>query len=130
MADQVENQENTPTVEESTVNTVVATKKDLDFRVGDKVVVNYKIVEGTKSRVQPYEGIVIGIKGGGVSKTFTVRRIGAASIGVERIFPVASPSVESVSVKTRGSVRRAKLYFLRDRKGKAASKVKERVTPS
>ncbi len=101
-------------------------KAERPFRVGDKVVVNYKIVEGTKSRVQPYEGIVIGIKGGGVSKTFTVRRMAAANIGVERIFPMYSPNIESVSVKTKGAVRRAKLYYLRDRTGKAASKIKER----
>lgn len=125
MADEAKTPENS-TVEEQTPAEVPATKATMDFRVGDKVIVNYKIVEGTKSRVQPYEGIVIGIKGGGISKTFTVRRIGAASVGVERIFPVSSPNIDSVSVKARGSVRRAKLYYLRDRKGKAATKVKEK----
>ena len=100
-------------------------KAKINFGVGDKVIVNYKIVEGTKSRVQPYEGIVIGIKGSGVSRTFTVRRMGAANVGVERIFPLKSPNIDSVSVKAKGSVRRAKLYYLRGRTGKAASKIKE-----
>jgi large subunit ribosomal protein L19 len=112
---------------ETTEEAVIDTPK-LKFRVGDKVVVNYKIVEGTKARVQPYEGIVIGIKGGGVSKTFTVRRMAAANIGVERIFPMSSPNIESVSIKASGKVRRAKLYYLRERTGKAASKIKERTS--
>lgn len=96
-----------------------------EFHVGDKVVVNYRITEGEKSRLQPFEGIVIGRKGEGVSKTFTVRRVAAANVGVERIFPLHSPNIESVDVKAHGKVRRAKLYYLRDRVGRAASKIKE-----
>lgn len=117
----VEPQENEASTQENQEESL----KDWGFNVGDRVVVNYKIVEGDKSRVQPYEGVVIGIKGGGISKTFTVRRIGAANIGVERIFPMQSPNIDSVTIKTRGKVRRSKLYYLRDRVGKAASKVKE-----
>lgn len=105
------------------VVTVASTK----FGVGDKVVVNYKIKEGDKFRNQAYEGIVITKKGSGMSKTFTVRRIGAASVGVERIFPLNSPNIDSIVVKARGSVRRSKLYYLRDRIGKAATKIKALV---
>lgn len=97
-----------------------------DFNVGDKIVVNYRITEGKKTRIQPFEGLVIARKGSGVSKTFTVRRIGAANIGVERIFPLYSPNIDSIVIKSRGKVRRAKLYYLRDRVGKAALKVKEK----
>jgi len=96
------------------------------FNVGDKVVVNYKIKEGEKSRIQPYEGLVIAKKGSGLSKTFTVRRIANGGFGVERIFPEFSPNIESVVVKTAGKVRRAKLYYMRDRIGKLAMKVKEK----
>ena len=98
----------------------------LDYYVGDTVVVNYRIKEGDKSRVQPYTGIIIAINGSGVSKTFTVRRMAVGNIGVERIFPISSPNIESVLVKSRGKVRRSKLYYLRDRIGKSASKVKRK----
>jgi len=98
-----------------------------DFRVGDTVKVFYKIVEGGKTRIQPYEGIVISKKGPGVSKTFTVRRIGADNIAVERIFPLHSPNISKLEVLRRGKVRRAKLYFLRKKKGRAATRLKERV---
>lgn len=98
-------------------------KDRFDFCVGDTVVVDYQITEGKKSRVQPFEGIVIARKGMGISKTFTVRRIGVNNIGVERIFPLFSPNIKNVRVKSRGKVRRAKLYYLRDRVGKAAVKV-------
>lgn len=94
--------------------------------VGDTVIVNYRIIEGEKSRLQPYEGIVISIRGAGVSKTFTVRRVTSGGIGVERIFQLFSPNIDSVTVKTRGKVRKAKLYYMRDRKGKAARRVKEK----
>lgn len=100
--------------------------KPKTFNVGDKVIVNYKIKEGEKSRIQPYEGLVIAKKGSGLSKTFTVRRIANGGLGVERIFPEFSPNIESVVVKTPGSVRRAKLYYMRDRIGKLAMKVKEK----
>lgn len=98
------------------------------FNVGDTVKVMYKIKEGDKERLQPFEGIVIGKKGEGASKTFTVRRIGAGSIGVERIFPTYSPNISEVQVVRAGQVRRAKLYYLRDKLGKAATKVKEKKT--
>lgn len=98
-----------------------------EFRVGDTVRVMYKITEGDKTRTQPYEGIVIGKKGSGISKTFTVRRVGADKIGVERIFPLYSPNIESVEVLKKGKVRRAKLYYLRDKKGRAATRIKERT---
>lgn len=98
-----------------------------DFRVGDTVKVNYKIIEGDKTRIQPYQGIVIAKKGAGISKTFTVRKISVNSIGVERIFPLLSPNINSLKVVKRGKVRRAKLYYLRERIGKQATRIKERV---
>ncbi|MBP7928290.1 50S ribosomal protein L19 [Patescibacteria group bacterium] len=96
-----------------------------DFRAGDTVKVHYKIIEGEKARIQPYEGIVISTQGKDMGKTFTVRRIGAYSVGVERIFPLFSPNIVKIEIKKKGNVRRAKLYYLRDKIGKAASKVKE-----
>ncbi|MDC0449078.1 50S ribosomal protein L19 [bacterium] len=96
------------------------------FRVGDMVKVFYRITEGDKTRIQPYEGIVISKKGPGVSKTFMVRRIGADGIGVERIFPLSSPNIEKVEVIKHGKVRRAKLYYLRDKVGREAMRIKER----
>ena len=96
------------------------------FNVGDRVVVNYRITEGEKSRIQAFEGIVIAMKGSGASRTFTVRRMGVGNIGVERIFPLNSPNIDSVSVKSSGETRRAKLYYLRDRIGKSATKLKDK----
>ena len=93
--------------------------------VGDTVKVHVKIVEGDKSRIQVFEGTVIAKKHGGISETFTVRRV-AHGCGIERVFPVHSPSVDKVEVVRRGKVRRAKLYYLRDRVGKAAT-VKENI---
>lgn len=99
-----------------------------DFRVGDTVRVTYKLMDGDKLvREQPFEGVVISKKGSDVSKTFTVRRIGAAGIGVERIFPLYSPNISSVDVLKKGKARRSKLYYLREKKGRAATKVKERI---
>ena len=95
------------------------------INVGDTVKVHVKIVEGDKSRIQAFEGTVIAKKHGGISETFTVRRV-AHGCGIERVFPVHSPSVDKVEVVRRGKVRRAKLYYLRDRVGKAA-KVKENI---
>jgi len=95
------------------------------FEIGDTVKVHNRIKEGTRERVQLYEGTVIGRHGEGVSETFTVRRI-SYGIGVEKTFPINSPHVEKVEVIRRGKVRRAKLYYLRDRVGKR-SKVKERM---
>lgn len=96
------------------------------FNVGDTIDVAFKIKEGDKTRIQHFTGIVIAKKGAGVSKTFTVRKIATGGIGVERIFPLHSPNITSIKIKKRGKVRRAKLYYLRKRKGKAAMKVKEK----
>ena len=95
-----------------------------EFRPGDTVRVHVKVVEAGRERVQPFEGIVIKIRGSGTGKTFTVRRIGAAGVGVERIFPVHSPVVEKIEVLRKGKVRKAKLYYLRNIRGKI--KIKER----
>jgi large subunit ribosomal protein L19 len=90
-----------------------------DFKVGDTVKVHVKIVEGEKERVQPFEGVVIRKKRGGIRSTFTVRKI-SYGIGVERIFPMHSPRIDRVDVISRGKVRRAKLFYLRSLRGKAA----------
>ncbi|MDX9917808.1 MAG: 50S ribosomal protein L19 [Gudongella sp.] len=94
------------------------------FAVGDTVQVHYKVVEGTRERIQVFEGTVIKIQGGSSRKTFTVRRL-SYGVGVERTFPVHSPRVEKIVVTRKGKVRRARLYYLRDRLGKSA-KVKEK----
>ncbi len=100
-------------------------KKDIpDFRVGDTVVVNVKVIEGDRERIQPFEGVVISRRGSGLRETIMVRKI-SFGIGVERIFPIHSPVVESIEVVRRGSVRRAKLYYLRSKKGKEA-RIKEK----
>ena len=101
-------------------------KKELpSFSIGDTVKVGVSIREGKTERVQMFEGTVIAIKGSGISKTFTVRRV-SYGVGVERVFPLHSANVDSVEVIRKGKVRRAKLYYLRDRVGKAA-KVKEDI---
>ncbi|MBC8590490.1 50S ribosomal protein L19 [Wansuia hejianensis] len=94
------------------------------FNVGDTVQVHYRVIEGSRERIQVYEGTVIKIQGGGSRKTFTVRRL-SYGVGVERTFPLHSPRIEKLVVIRKGKVRRSKLYYLRDRQGKAA-KVKER----
>ena len=94
------------------------------FRPGDTVRVNVRVVEGNRTRTQAFQGVVIGRSGAGIRETFRVRKI-SFGVGVERVFPVHSPSIESIDVVSRGIVRRAKLYYLRDRRGKAA-KIKER----
>ncbi len=94
------------------------------FKAGDTVRVAVEIKEGDKTRIQNFEGVCIAIKGEGVGKTFTVRKIGANNIGVERIFPIYSDSIKDIKVLRRGRVRRAKLYYLRERRGKAA-RIKE-----
>jgi large subunit ribosomal protein L19 len=99
--------------------------KDQKISTGDRVVVSLRIEEEGKSRSQNFEGIVIAIKGSGSNQTFTVRRIGAASIGVERILPVQSPYINRITIKSRGQTRRSKLYYLRDRVGRRALRVKE-----
>jgi len=96
------------------------TRTDIpQFKPGDTVRVNYKVVEGNRTRVQAYEGVVIKVKRNGFNSTFTVRKI-SFNEGVERIFPFNSPLIESVQVVSRGKVRRAKLYYLRELRGKAA----------
>ena len=99
-------------------------KQHPEFRAGDTVTVAYKIVEGNKQRVQLYRGVVIKINGEGEKKRFTVRKM-SGTIGVERIFPMESPNIESIEVNKHGKVRRAKLYYLRNLTGKAA-RIKER----
>jgi large subunit ribosomal protein L19 len=94
-------------------------KNVVPFKAGDTVKVHVKIVEGDKSRIQAFQGVVIGRQNGGIRESFTVRKI-SNGIGVERSFPLHSPSVETVEVVTRGHVRRAKLYYLRKLRGKAA----------
>lgn len=96
-----------------------------EFAIGDTVRVDVKIREGDRERIQAFEGTVIAKKGSGVAETFTVRRV-SYGVGVERVFPLHSPNVEAVKVIRKGKVRRSKLYYLRDRVGKAA-KVKEKL---
>jgi large subunit ribosomal protein L19 len=95
------------------------------FAPGDTVVVNVKVSEGERTRIQAYEGVCIARKGGGLQESFTVRKISYGE-GVERVFPIHSPMIESIKVLRRGKVRRAKLYYLRDRRGKSA-RIAERV---
>jgi large subunit ribosomal protein L19 len=103
--------------------------KDIpDFDAGDTVRVGYKVTEGSRSRVQAYEGVVIGRNGGrGIGASFTVRKISFGE-GVERVFPLHSPNIESITVVRRGKVRRAKLYYLRERRGKSA-RIAEKSAP-
>jgi len=95
------------------------------FHPGDTISVSVKVVEGDKERIQQFKGIVMGIRGRGISKTFRVRKI-SNGIGVERIFPMSSPKIAKVEILKEGSVRRAKLYYLRKLTGKAATKIKEK----
>src|SRR4051812_9506232 len=98
-----------------------------DFRAGDTLKVHVKVIEGTRSRVQVFQGVVIRRHGGGIGETFTVRKI-SFGVGVERTFPLHTPVVEKVELVTRGDVRRAKLYYLRELRGKAAKIKEKRVT--
>ena len=99
---------------------VIKAQRELpEFSPGDTVRVNVKVTEGTRSRVQAYEGVCIARKGGGLNESFTVRKISYGE-GVERVFPIYSPMIDSLEVVRRGKVRRAKLYYLRDLRGKAA----------
>ncbi len=95
-----------------------------EFRAGDTLKVNVKVIEGSRSRVQLFQGICIKVQGSGVGRTFTVRKV-SFGVGVERTFPLHTPIIESIEVVTRGDVRRAKLYYLRNLRGKAA-KIKEK----
>ncbi|MGD1036534.1 MAG: 50S ribosomal protein L19 [Roseiarcus sp.] len=102
-----------------------ADRKIPEFSPGDTIVVNVKVTEGERTRVQAYEGVCIARNGGGLQESFTVRKISYGE-GVERVFPVYSPMIDSIKVVRRGKVRRAKLYYLRDRRGKSA-RIAERV---
>ncbi|MGD0185636.1 MAG: 50S ribosomal protein L19 [Roseiarcus sp.] len=102
-----------------------ASRKIPEFSPGDTIVVNVKVSEGERTRVQAYEGVCIARSGGGLQESFTVRKISYGE-GVERVFPVYSPVIDSIKVVRRGKVRRAKLYYLRDRRGKSA-RIAERV---
>ena len=107
------------------VHDQLTVKKELPkFKAGDNITVNYKILEGNKERIQSFKGDVIKRQGEGGTATFTVRKI-SDSVGVERLFPVFSPNIESIKLHKVGKVRRAKLYFLRDRSGKSA-RIKEK----
>jgi len=131
-------------------NSITWTGKDgenetkTDIHVGDTVRVHYKLIERekvagktkrevkeeTRERIQIFEGIIIAIKGSGANAMFTVRKIGAAAIGIERIFPLISPWIKKIEVKKHGDVRRAKLYYLRGKLGKSATKIAEAVQPT
>ena len=106
-------------LEKEEADRLLALRKIPHFQAGDTLRVNVRIKEGERERVQAYEGVCIGRSGGGLQENFTVRKISFGE-GVERVFPLLSPMIESIEVKRRGVVRRAKLYYLRDRRGKAA----------
>ncbi len=106
-------------IENEQVAKLTAGKEIPDFQPGDTVVVNVKIVEGERTRVQAYEGVCIGRAGSGLNENFTVRKISYGE-GVERVFPLYSPMIDSIKLVRRGQVRRAKLYYLRGRRGKSA----------
>ncbi|WP_284179164.1 50S ribosomal protein L19 [Rhabdaerophilum sp. SD176] len=107
------------TLEKEEAERVLGEKKIPDFAPGDTVIVNVKVKEGERSRVQAYEGVCIARNGGGLNESFTVRKISYGE-GVERVFPLYSPNIDSIKLVRRGKVRRAKLYYLRDRRGKSA----------
>lgn len=100
-----------------------------DFQPGDTLIVNVKVKEGDRTRVQAYEGVCIARTGGGLNESFTVRKISYGE-GVERVFPIYSPNIDSIKVTRRGRVRRAKLYYLRDRRGKSARIAERMETPA
>jgi len=106
-------------IEHEQMEKLSAGKEIPDFQPGDTLVVNVKIIEGERSRVQAYEGVCIGRAGSGLNENFTVRKISYGE-GVERVFPLYSPMIDSIKVVRRGQVRRAKLYYLRGRRGKSA----------
>jgi large subunit ribosomal protein L19 len=113
-------------LEQEQVAKLTAGKEIPDFQPGDTLLVNVKVVEGEKSRIQAYEGVCIGRSGSGLNENFTVRKISYGE-GVERVFPLYSPMIDSIKVVRRGKVRRAKLYYLRGRRGKSA-RINERQT--
>ena len=113
-------------LEQEQVSKLIASKSIPDFAPGDTVKVNVKVIEGTRERLQAYEGVVIARRNAGLNSSFTVRKISYGE-GVERIFPLYSPNVAEIEVIRRGDVRRAKLYYLRDRRGKSA-RIAEQTT--
>ncbi|HEY4927443.1 MAG TPA: 50S ribosomal protein L19 [Roseiarcus sp.] len=113
------------TIEAEQAAKLGASAKIPEFQPGDTVIVNVKVKEGERTRVQAYEGVCIARTGGGLQESFTVRKISYGE-GVERVFPIYSPMIDSIKVVRRGKVRRAKLYYLRDRRGKSA-RIAERV---
>jgi large subunit ribosomal protein L19 len=104
--------------------TLIERKTNVDFGAGDTITVSYKIKEGSKERIQKFQGVVLQRRGSGLTETFTIRKI-SESIGVERIIPLASPFIENIEVNRRGRVRRARIFYLRERTGKAA-RIKQR----
>ena len=115
-------------IEQEEVARLTAGKTVPEFQPGDTVIVNVKVVEGERSRVQAYEGVCIARDGGGLQESFTVRKISYGE-GVERVFPLHSPMIDSIKVVRRGKVRRAKLYYLRDRRGKSARIAERKDAP-
>ena len=113
-------------IEKEQMAKLSAGKQIPDFQPGDTLIVNVKIVEGERTRVQAYEGVCIGRSGGGLNESFTVRKISYGE-GVERVFPVMSPMIDSITVVRRGKVRRAKLYYLRNLRGKSARIVEKKT---
>ena len=113
------------TIEAEQAAKLTALRAVPEFRAGDTLIVNVKVKEGDRARVQAYEGICIARNGGGLNESFTVRKISYGE-GVERVFPIHSPNIDSIKVIRRGKVRRAKLYYLRDRRGKSA-RIAERI---
>lgn len=103
----------------------IVTNEYPEFKTGDTVNVHYRVREGDKERIQQFEGIVISRRGSGANQTFIVRKISAGNIGVERIFPLFSPFIAKIELRKQGDIKRSKLYYLRDRQGKAA-RVKEK----
>ena len=112
--------------EQQQIEKLTAEKKIPDFSAGDTVRVNVRVIEGTRERIQAYEGVCIAKGGKGLNQTFTVRKISYGE-GVERVFPLLSPRIESIELVRRGDVRRSKLYYLRSRRGKSA-RIAERTT--
>ncbi|CAN1567590.1 RplS Ribosomal protein L19 [Rhabdaerophilaceae bacterium] len=112
-------------IEQEEAARVLGEKTIPEFRAGDTVIVNVKVKEGERSRIQAYEGVCIARSGGGLNESFTVRKISYGE-GVERVFPIYSPNIDSIKIVRKGKVRRAKLYYLRDRRGKSA-RIAERV---
>ena len=116
-------------LENEEIAKVSAGKEIPDFEPGDTLLINVKVVEGERTRIQAYEGVCIGRSGAGLNENFTVRKISYGE-GVERVFPVHSPMIDSIKIVRRGKVRRAKLYYLRGRRGKAARIVERQARAS